>query len=90
MKTGHKKPYRRQLMAFQKDSDEPVYSMNFPEEQIALLRPLFDTGDAEYDPEMIYVYPVHPEIRDRVAEILGHELAPHLDYFIETSSPNHT
>ena len=88
-KRAHEEPFRRQLTAFRRDDDTLVYSLGFPEERIVLLQPLFDTGDAEYDPDMIYVYPVHPEIRERVAEILGHELAPHLDYFIETSGPNH-
>jgi hypothetical protein len=85
--TGYDKPLRRQLTAFRQDDDTLVYSIPFPEEQIVALRELFDTGDAEYDPQRIYDYPVRPGIRDRVAEILGHELDPHLDYFIETSSP---
>ena len=81
---------RRELTAFRRDDDTLVYSILFPEERIVALRELFDTEDTKYDSEMIYVYPVRPEIRDRVAEILGHKLDPRLDYFIETSSANGT
>jgi hypothetical protein len=55
--------FRRELTAFRRGGETLVYSISFSEEIISLLRPLFDTGDEKYDPDMIYVYPVGPEIR---------------------------
>jgi hypothetical protein len=75
----------REIVGFDKD-DKLVFSQQFSEEKFYELRPLFDYGDDE----LMYggSYEVTDANRPRVAEILGIELNPDVDYFIEASTPD--
>lgn len=72
----------REIVGFGKD-DELVFSQEFPEEKMTQLRPLFDYGDDE----QMYAgsYEVTASNRDRVAAILGIQLQPDIDYYIEAT-----
>ncbi|MEQ4209330.1 hypothetical protein ABN028_30975 [Actinopolymorpha sp. B17G11] len=73
----------REIVGFGKD-DKLVFSQEFPEEKFLELRPLFDYGDDE----LMYggSYEVSKANRDRVAAVLGIELDPNIDYFLEAST----
>jgi hypothetical protein len=73
----------REIVGFGKD-DKLVFSQEFPEEKFFDLRPLFDYGDDE----LMYAgsYEVSEANRDRVSAILGIELDPDIDYFLEAST----
>jgi len=73
---------RRQLVAYSGD-EKLACSIPFSEDRIPLLRHLFNTED---DEQMVLVYHVAPEMRDKISRILARDLDPSLDYFIETFS----
>jgi hypothetical protein len=72
----------REIVGFGADGTL-VFSQEFPEEEMEDLRPLFDYGDDE----QMYAgsYEVSADHRDRVATILGIDLRPDVDYYIEAT-----
>ncbi|MGW5362559.1 DUF7683 domain-containing protein [Actinopolymorpha pittospori] len=72
----------REIVGFGED-DALVFSQEFPEEKMKDLRPLFGHGDDE----QMYAgsYEVSADHRGRVAAILGIDLRPDVDYYIEAT-----
>lgn len=73
----------REIVGFG-NGEELVFCHEFSEEKVPELRPLFDYGDD--DGLHAGSYELTDANRDRVAAILGIQLQPDVDYFIETST----